>query len=309
MDEVNSNKICALKNIKSEYLLKRLFEHFMKKKTLEIIKYNKKVKLRCNIDINDYKEYSEKNSTIDIEIIPVKNKYGKFININEEDKLYYLISFNDNEKEITKDYITEGDNVSKINVKINKEVISFYKLFFYCECIEYIYFKKFSRNNINNMGYMFYRCSSLKELNNSNFKTDNVIDMSYMFFECLSLKELILNNFNTNKVTNMKAMFYWCKSLEILNVSNFNTKNVNDMSYMFGGCSSLKTLDLSNFQTYNVASMRAMFNECLSLKELNLEKFYTNRVVDMIAMFERCSEELREKIKEQYKNIRKDAFY
>ena len=48
-----------------------------------MIKYNKNIKNRINININDYKEYSEKYSSIEIYIKPVKNKYGKFININK----------------------------------------------------------------------------------------------------------------------------------------------------------------------------------------------------------------------------------
>ena len=42
-----------------------------------------------------------------------------------------------------------------------------------------MYFKKFYRNNINNMNDMFYGCSSLKEINLSNFNTNNVINMNY----------------------------------------------------------------------------------------------------------------------------------
>ena len=53
-----------------------------------------------NININDYKEYSEKYSPIEIEIKLMENEYGKFINIKEEDKKYYHIYFNNNEEEI-----------------------------------------------------------------------------------------------------------------------------------------------------------------------------------------------------------------
>ena len=70
----------------------------MKKKSLYIVKYNKKIKERINISIKDYKEYSEIYSPIEIKIKPVKNQYGKFINMNEKDKKYYHIYFNDNKK-------------------------------------------------------------------------------------------------------------------------------------------------------------------------------------------------------------------
>ena len=40
------------------------------------------------------KEYSEIYSSIEIELIPIKNKKGKFININEDEKDYFHIILN-----------------------------------------------------------------------------------------------------------------------------------------------------------------------------------------------------------------------
>ena len=200
-----------LENINSKYILSKIYNNMTIKKKLEIVKYNKKIQNRINLSVNDYKEYCE----IEIEIIPKKGKYGKFININENDELYYHIYFNDNKEEIKNKYkINEEDKVTKIKIIIDYQVKSFKKLFFECECIESINFKKFYRNNITDMSYMFSKCSSLKELN--------------------------LNNFNTNNVTNMESMFYYCSLLKELNLNNFNTNNVTDMSWMFRGCSSLK---------------------------------------------------------------------
>ena len=298
-----------LENIKSNYIFNQIFQDLRKNKLLEIIKYNKFVQAKFNLNLNDYKDYSEKYSTIEIDIIPLKNKFGKFINIMEGEESYYHIYFNGNNEEIKRNYLNKNEKVTKIKIIIGYQVNSFYKLFFNSECIEAITFQKFSRNNINNMSYMFYRCTSLKKLDFINCNSENVKDMSYMFFECLTLKELDLSNFNTKNLTNMRAMFYWCKSLKKLNVSNFNTDNIIDMSYMFSGCSSLEELNLSHFNTDNVTDMRAMFNECLSLKELNIENFDTKKVIDMTDMFERCSEELKKKIRNQNKNIRKEAFY
>ena len=75
-----------LKKLKSDYFLHLLFDNLLKKKSLEIIKYNKELKNRINIDVKDYKEYSEIYSSIEIEIKPAKNKYGKFINIDKENE-------------------------------------------------------------------------------------------------------------------------------------------------------------------------------------------------------------------------------
>ena len=72
-------------NIKSRYILSKIYNNMTIKKKLEIVNYNKRIQNRLNLDVKDYKEYCE----IEIEIIPTKGKYGKFIDINENDKLYY----------------------------------------------------------------------------------------------------------------------------------------------------------------------------------------------------------------------------
>ena len=68
-----------VENIKSRYILSKIYDNMSKKKKLTIVKYNKRIQNRLNLSIKDYKEYCE----IEIEIIPIKDKYGKFININE----------------------------------------------------------------------------------------------------------------------------------------------------------------------------------------------------------------------------------
>ena len=159
-------------NIKADYFLEKVFNNLKKGKTLNIVKYNKNIKRRININTNDYKEYSEKYSSIEIEIKPVSNKYGEFIKIKEEE-IYYHIYFNNNEEEIKRNYINEDEEIKIIKIIIDYQIKSFERLFEYC-CIESIYFKKFYRNNINDMSYMFCRSRLIKLLNLNNFITDNV---------------------------------------------------------------------------------------------------------------------------------------
>ena len=205
IDQSNS----ILQKIKSNYFLERIYNNILKKKSLEIVKYNKKIQNRINLSIKDYKEYSEKFSSIEIEIIPCNNQYGQFINIKEDEKLFYHIFINDNKEEKENKYsINEEDKVTKIRIVIDYQVKSFEDLFKNCKCIQYINFKKFNRNNIENISYMFYECSLMEELNLSNFDSSNVTDMGFMFNNCHKLKEIKgINKFNTNKVTNMSTMF------------------------------------------------------------------------------------------------------
>ena len=216
-----------IEKIKSRYILSKIYDKMQKKKKLVIVKYNKRIQNRLNLSIQDYKEYCE----IEIEIIPTKNQYGKFININENDKLYYHIYFNDNKEEIKNVYeIKKKDKVTKIKIIIDYQVKSFKKLFLNCRCIESINFLKYYRINITDMREMFSGCSSLKEINLTNFNTNNVTSMSGMFSGCSSLNEINLTNFNTNNVTDMSFMFSGCLSLKKLNLSNFDTSNVTNMS-------------------------------------------------------------------------------
>ena len=127
-----------IENIKSRYILSKIYDNMTKKKKLQIVKYNKRIQNRLNLDVKDYKEYCE----IEIEIKTTKGKYGKFINIDENDKLYYHIYFNDNKEEIKNKYeIEEEDKVIKII--IDYQVKSFKELFSGCECVESINLKNF----------------------------------------------------------------------------------------------------------------------------------------------------------------------
>jgi len=278
-----------LDNLKSDFFLEKIINNFSKKRALKFLKYNKKTQKRIQYNINNYKEYCENYSSIEIEVIPAKGKYGKFIDINKEDRSYYHIYFNNNRKtEVKRTSIKKNKKIKLISIKIDCQVKSFKNLFYNCKCIESINFKQFARNNITDMSYMFYGCSSLKELNLSNFNTNNVTNISFMFYECSSLEGLNLSKFNTCKVKDMSYTFSSCSLLKELNLTNFNTSNVINIADMFYKCSSLKKLNISNFKTDSVTNMREMFRECSLLEELNLQNFNTDHVDNMIGMFAFC---------------------
>ena len=174
--------------IKSNVIIKKIFNHMKRYKSFEIIKYNKACQERLNLSIKDYKEYSQLYTPIEIELNLVDNKYGKFINIPDEEKEYYHIYFDNSNEEIKRYLINENEKVKMIKIIIDCQVKSFNKLFDNCKCINSIIFKKFHRINITDMSDMFCGCSFLKELNLSKFNTDNVNNMMGMFYECSSLK-------------------------------------------------------------------------------------------------------------------------
>ena len=204
VEEQGQSKLIAsnnqLKNVKSYYFIQKFFGYMTERKALETIRYNKSIQKRMHISINHYKAYFETKIPIELDIIP-KFGYGDFININEEDKKFIHIYFNDNKKkEIENTSLYIVDIVDKISIIIDYQIKSFSKLFANCRCIQSIEFKKFYRNNITDMSGMFLGCSSLKEINLINFNTNNVTDMRWMFSGCLDeLKLKIKSQFKNFK--------------------------------------------------------------------------------------------------------------
>ena len=92
--EIEKLKIIKSKNkfinIKSDYFIQKLFANMQKRISLKIIKCNINIQKRLNININNYKDFSEKFSSIELDIIPIQNEYGPFIKIKEEDKNIFI---------------------------------------------------------------------------------------------------------------------------------------------------------------------------------------------------------------------------
>ena len=259
-----------LKYIKSKLILKKIFNNISRKRSLKIVHHNKEIQTKIDIDINDYKDYTQ----IEIEIIPIPKTYGHFLNIpNDTYQSYFHIYFNDNKEEIGIFDIDENDKIDKIKVLIDYQVQNLSELFKEINCIKSIKFIQFYQRNITNMSHMFYLCSALEELNLDNFTTNKVKNMSYMFNGCTKLKKLNLSKFNTSNATDMSHMFSDCESLKELNVTNFNTENVVDMNHMFEECYLIEELDLSNFKTSKLINMSHMFQGCTALKKINLSNF------------------------------------
>ena len=77
-----------------------------------------------NININNYKEYLEVYSSIEIEIKPINNIYGKFINIDKGNETYYHIYFNNDKEEIKRNYLNKNEEIKTIKIIIDYQVIS-----------------------------------------------------------------------------------------------------------------------------------------------------------------------------------------
>ena len=78
-----------------------------------------------------------------MDIIPIPNKYGPFVGVEEKNKKYFHIYFNDNKEEIKRTELSKGDKVSKINIVIDYKVKSFNKLFFFVKLLNQYILKTF----------------------------------------------------------------------------------------------------------------------------------------------------------------------
>ena len=131
-------------NIKSKFILKKIFALIQYSKSLELIRYNKKLQIRLQIELNDYKEYLK----TEIEIIPTCILNDKLINIKDNDESYFHFYFND-EKEGKK--INELNLlcfIHKIKIIIEYEVKTYNRLFIGCDYIKKLKFIKFNRKDI-----------------------------------------------------------------------------------------------------------------------------------------------------------------
>ena len=126
------------KKIQSKYVLQQIFEQLHKRILLATIKYNKEIIRKLNISSKEYKQYSE----IEIEIIP--KGYGRFINItNKDEEKYFHVYFDNDKKEQCRNFFDDGERIKKIKIIIDYPVKSFNKLFYYCNYMKQISFKRF----------------------------------------------------------------------------------------------------------------------------------------------------------------------
>ena len=93
-----------LDKLKSIYILRIIFNSLFRNKMFDIMKYNKKLQKRLDLNINYYKELFQLYVPIEIELKPDDNQYGNFINISDKNKKYFHIYFDDSNEEISRNY-------------------------------------------------------------------------------------------------------------------------------------------------------------------------------------------------------------
>ena len=77
-------------NIKSEYILKQILDNINKRILFQIIKENKNIQKKLNVNIDDYKACSKIYSSIEIEIVPVDNSSDNLLILIREKNLFII---------------------------------------------------------------------------------------------------------------------------------------------------------------------------------------------------------------------------
>ena len=151
--ENNYENNISINKVRSKYILAQIFNNLYQIKKLEIIRYNKNIKNKLNIRINDYiKAYIR----IEIEIIPKENENGEFIHLPKiKGEANYHIYFNDNKEEIKRKELNENNKVNKIKIILNYKIKIFMWIIFRLQMHKKIKFIKFNRKDIKNMSHIF----------------------------------------------------------------------------------------------------------------------------------------------------------
>ena len=215
-----------LNSIKSNYILKKIFENVEKNLYLRLLKNNKNLQTKLDLSIDTYKEYYDQ---IEIDIIPKeKNLEEKNIFMTKSEVLDYKVNFNSSFEDVKRNYFTNTEKISKIRLFLDTKGVAqpLCSLFGKCQCLKEVKIIHCAKNNITDISDMFLNCKSLISVDLSRSKVENVENMSALFAMCTSLKNVNLSKIKTDNLKNMEHMFVNCSSLEKIDLSNFKTDKV-----------------------------------------------------------------------------------
>jgi len=218
-----------LDKVKSKYILKEIFEMIKNKRKLNIIKYNKRITVKLNINKIDFeiyiplKKYNDKYNT-NIEDIDIKelNLIGRKIG-NEGLKDFVTIKFKKlKELNLSLNNISDINILQKVNIKELKEL--------------YLSWNKISDINI-------LQKVNFKELNILDLSDNQISDINIL--EKVNFKKLKELNLCLNNISNInileKVDF---KELNILDLSDNRISDINILEKV--NFKKLKKLNLSN---------------------------------------------------------------
>ena len=178
-----------ISNIKSTYILKKVFENVEKFRYFKILQRNKAIRNKLNLSLDTYKKYYNQ---IEIELITKENiEKEKNIFINDAKIVFdYEVYFNSGLKEIQKrNYFNKNEKITRIRILIDikGETISLSSLFENVQCIKEAKIIHCAQTKVNDISDLFFNCKSLISADLSKLKVDNITTMARTFGMCSSL--------------------------------------------------------------------------------------------------------------------------
>ena len=255
-----------LNMIKSSYIIKKILRHMEPKKIIKIIKYNKEIHRKLNIDFTIYIQQCLQTHII---IYPKQNTIGNFINIPAQHHSNYEVTFDNKKVEPKRNYIDKDDDIKSIEISLSFKIESFINLFKDCTCIKKVVFIKFNRTDIESFKGMFFNCSELESIDFIQFNTKSCIDISSMFYNCANLKYLKVDKFDIKNVRYMNSLFEGCTKLQSIDLSYLNAANVIDINRMFYKCNNLNYIKLPYNLNNKLKYMSYVFYECNTLQKID----------------------------------------
>ena len=119
--------------------------------------YNKSLQNKLEINTDNYQEYAEKYTKIEIEIVPYQSVYDSDVIYysNPQYKPFFHTYYNDKENEKGLFFKNRDNEIKKIKVVIHFQVKAIDNLFNSCSGVRIVNFKKFNRKDITSMGKIF----------------------------------------------------------------------------------------------------------------------------------------------------------
>ena len=195
-DKDNNFKASNLNHVKSKYILKKIYDNVPNTKFLNIIRYNKTIQNRLDINISIYKtEYSKIIFEISV-TTPSKKEIReeiihrpRFDDFGDDDDF----RVNDIEDYFGPKYRVRGYESQKSDfIKIENKYKPYFHFYFDNDEREKKVNYVTSEDNISKikiivdyevkaLNKLFYTCSCVYEINFTKFSRNNIKDMSYMF--------------------------------------------------------------------------------------------------------------------------------
>ena len=170
-----------LDNVKSKYILKEIFDIIKNKRKLKIIKYNKKIKIKLDINKGDFEKYIalkefNKKYDINIEDIDLKVLMLNWRNIRNMD-LKDLVIINFKKLEILD---LSGNKISNINIleKVNFKELKKLNLS-YTEVSDIEILVKVNFNELQKLDLSGNKISTLNSFEKVNFKELKEFNISF----------------------------------------------------------------------------------------------------------------------------------